>query len=97
MKNRIVALALMGVVMGATGIAHAEMQHGQHGQHGAKMFEKIDTDKDGAISKAESQAFHEARFAEMDANKDGKVTKEEGKAHHEKKRAEWQAKRDAAK
>ena len=97
MKHTMISAAVLSVMMAASGVAHAEMQHGQHGQHGAKMFEKIDTDKDGAISKAESQAFHEARFAEMDANKDGKVTKEEGKAHHEKKRAEWQAKRDAAK
>ena len=95
MKHRTLSLVLLSALIGTASIAHAEGER-HRGPHGEKMFEKIDTDGDGAISKAESMAFHEARFNEMDANKDGKVTKEEGKAHFEAKRAEWKAKRDAA-
>lgn len=60
---------------------------------GAKMFEKLDTNKDGVIDEAESIAKAKERFAEMDANKDGKVTKEEAVAHHDA----MKAKRDAYK
>lgn len=96
MKRNVLAVAILGTVIAASGAAYAKGPHGG-GHHGDKMFEKIDTNKDGAISKAESQAFHDAKFTGMDANKDGKVTKEESKAHFEAKRAEWKAKRDAAK
>lgn len=41
------------------------------------MFKKIDANGDGAISKAEFNAFNVKRFKEMDANKDGKVVREE--------------------
>lgn len=72
------------------------------------FFEKVDTNKDGQISKDEFMAADkdraENKFKEMDANGDGNVTKEEGKAHHEAKKAEWekrkaehQAKKDAEK
>ena len=57
--------------------------------HRQGMLEKIDADKDGAISKAEFMAFHEQRFAEMDTNSDGIISKAEGEA----KKAEWKAKR----
>ena len=95
MKQRTLSLVLLSALIGTAGIAHAEGGK-PRGPHGDKMFEKIDTNGDGAISKAESQAFHEARFNEMDANSDGKVTKDEAKAHFEAKRAEWKEKRDAA-
>jgi hypothetical protein len=52
------------------------------------MMDKIDTDHDGSISKAEFMAVQEKRFAELDTNGDGKITKEEGEA----KRKEWHAK-----
>jgi hypothetical protein len=40
---------------------------------GGRMFERLDSDKDGAISRAEWLAADEARFARCDANKDGKL------------------------
>lgn len=57
-------------------------------RHHGRMFEKMDTNSDGAVTKEEARTFHEKRFDEMDANKDGKVTKEETKAYFDKKREE---------
>lgn len=58
-----------------------------------KFFEKVDTDKDGKISRAEFAAKGDEMFKEADTNNDGFITKEEGKAAHEMRRAKWQAKR----
>ena len=77
--------------------ALAEDGGAKHGDRGARIFEKLDTDKDGKISEAEQVAHAKERFAAMDANKDGFVTKEEGKAHHEAKKAEWKKKREEMK
>lgn len=65
------------------------------GKEGGKhrYFEKLDTNKDGAISEAEFVEHSKARFKDMDGNGDGKVTQEESKAHHEAKKAEWKKKR----
>ena len=48
---------------------------GKHGQNGGKMM-RLDTDKDGAISKSE----YDARFTAMDTNKDGKIAGDEIKS-----------------
>jgi len=48
------------------------------------MFKQMDKNGDGAISKKEFDAFHNAQFREMDANKDGKITLEEMDAEHYK-------------
>lgn len=52
-------------------------------KHGM-MFEKMDTDKDGKISKQEWQAHHEKMFSELDGDSDGSITKEEMKAMDER-------------
>ena len=44
-----------------------------------RMFEKKDTNSDGAISKSEFMAHAEKKFAKMDADKSGSLTKEEVK------------------
>ena len=49
-------------------------------------MEKMDSNKDGSVSKAESQAHHDAMFAGIDTNKDGSVSKAEFDAHHAAKR-----------
>lgn len=58
------------------------------------MFEKMDTDKDGKISKQEWQAHHDKMFTELDADGDGSVTKDEMKAMHEKMMAKHGKMRD---
>jgi hypothetical protein len=51
-----------------------------------KFFDATDTNKDGALSKAEWQAAgrNPQGFAMMDSNKDGKVTRAEGQAAMQK-------------
>ncbi len=57
---------------------HSHEGHEGHGKH--KMWEMMDTNKDGAISKEEFDKAHSEKFKKMDANSDGKVTMEEKKA-----------------
>jgi hypothetical protein len=63
------------------------MRHGHKGEHGGQHFKQMDTDGDGAISRAEydvaGQKMNErrAKFFEMaDANKDGRLSREEMQA-----------------
>lgn len=66
---------------------------GRH--HGGGMLMMADTDKDGAISKAEADAL----FDKMDANHDGKIDRAEMAAFHkanmEQRKGEMKAKFDA--
>lgn len=68
-------IAAIALTIG-TGAAFAAM-------HGGKdHFARIDTDGNGAISKAEAETMSTERFTRMDADKSGSLTvKELGKAH----------------
>jgi Ca2+-binding EF-hand superfamily protein len=48
------------------------------------IFEAMDSNKDGLISKKEYDAYQKKHFKEMDANHDGKITIEEFEAAHAK-------------
>jgi hypothetical protein len=64
---------------------------GKHmGKHKGMMFEMMDTNHDGSVSKDEFTAHHTARFDKMDANHDGSVNKEEIEAYRAAKKAEWE-------
>ena len=78
------ALTLVGCAHGKKGCGKSckMMKKGHHGHHGEKMFEKLDTDKDGFISRTEYDAKHKDMFSMMDTNKDKKISKEEAMAHH---------------
>jgi len=81
-------IAVSGLILGA-GFAHADGEKcdsPMHNQTSASlqqgiMFKTVDTNGDGAISKAEFDAYyakHNAtHFNEMDANKDGKISPQE--------------------
>ncbi|MCD6034280.1 MAG: hypothetical protein K0R63_21 [Rickettsiales bacterium] len=62
-----------------------------------KMLAKLDTNKNGSISKEEFLANTEKRFAEMDTDGNGSVSKEELEAHHTAKIEKFKAKREAQK
>ncbi len=61
------------------------------GEHKGKMMERVDTDGNGSVSKAEFIAKHEAMFVKMDKDGNGELSKEEmknGKKHMRKKMKE---------
>ena len=69
----------------------------------AKMFAKLDVNKDGKLDAADRAARQSAmqakRFASLDANSDGSISKAEWDQHNadrEAKRAEWKEERSAA-
>jgi len=65
--------------------------HGDPAERAAKMLEKLDSDKDGALSKAEIEGhrFLDDKFTEVDTDADGKLTAAELTAfkatHHGRK------------
>jgi EF hand len=68
-----------------------------HQGRGDQMMRRMDTDKDGSVSKTELQAAQQKQlemFDRADTNKDGKLSAEERKAFYETMRAEHRAKRD---
>jgi EF hand len=70
--------------------------HGMRHNRGEQMMSRMDTDKDGSVSRAELQAAQVRQlemFDRADANKDGKLSAEERKAFYETMRAENRAKR----
>lgn len=93
MKKLMMLTAAALMVQAVPSIAQDGGKEHKRGKFVEHMVQKMDTDKDGAISEAEFQASSKTRFDAMDANKDGKLTQEEIKAHHEAKRAEWKAKK----
>jgi hypothetical protein len=67
--------ATLGLTAGA-----AMAEHHEGGYHKGKMMERVDTDGDGQISKAEFMAKHEEQFSKVDVNGDGMLSKDEMKA-----------------
>jgi Ca2+-binding EF-hand superfamily protein len=104
MANKVLITALVAGVALTTGAltgigaAFAGPDHGRGDGHGGRshdrMLEKLDTDKDGAVSKAEFEAKRNADFTAADTNKDGNVSAAELSAFHEKKMAERKAERE---
>jgi len=67
-----------GLALAGTAGAAQQLRHG-------KFFDKIDIDKDGAITREEARAAHARRFERLDANKDGTVSLEEFQAIAERR------------
>jgi Ca2+-binding EF-hand superfamily protein len=67
--------------------SHGGKRH--NAQHDKKqMWEEMDTDKDGSVSKTEFNASHEKKFKDLDANSDGKVSAAERDAFQKAKCSE---------
>lgn len=81
-SNRLMLLGgVIGLMLGAVAPAFADFG----------PWQKADTNKDGAIDRAEFDAQGAERFKAIDANGDGFVTSEEMKAFHEAQRAKFEA------
>ena len=68
--------ALIGAGLSTAALAERGDEQGMGGQQWLN-FETMDTDKDGAVTKAEADAFHAARVKVADTNADGKLSAEE--------------------
>lgn len=83
-------VAVIGAIAVAAAIPRAfandppKGAHDQHKARGDHMWQQLDSDKDGRISKAEADAGKRGRLAEhfgaIDANQDGFLTREEMQA-----------------
>ena len=94
-KTHLIYSAVIALMIGGIVPAMADGHGGGKGKHKNAMFEKLDTDKDGLVTKAEFMAHAEAKFAKMDADGNGSFTKEEAKAKHMEKKEARKARRDA--
>lgn len=91
-RTSIIVTTLIAGLVFTAGTASAKEGRGGKA-HGQKMFERVDTNKDGKITRAESEKAATARFAKMDANGDGVITLAEAKAAHEARKAKRAEKR----
>ncbi len=73
----VVLAASVSLAMADDGMMH-------RGDYADRMFDLMDTNHDGVVTKKEFDAFHDKWFKEMDANHDGKITREEMEAAHQK-------------
>ena len=83
-KTSLVAVALMGALMGSAALAEqGEMGMGMGGPAEgrgamlAEMFDSMDADKDGKLTYAEMEAHRKAEFDAADTNKDGSLSADE--------------------
>lgn len=89
-----IALVLAATVFAAgPALADKHGGPGHKGDRGARYLEKMDTDKDGKISRAEAVKAAEDRFDAGDADKDGFITADEMKAQHEAMKKKWEEKK----
>jgi Ca2+-binding EF-hand superfamily protein len=58
--------------------------HMAQGHWGDWMFDEMDANHDGIVTKREFDAYHDKWFKELDANHDGKITREERDAFRQK-------------
>ena len=74
--------------------------HGKRGHGPREAMVKLDTDKDGRISRTEATAGEgkmASRFDQMDANKDGFIDRADHEVRAKQRTDEWFAKADADK
>ena len=79
------AIAVLFAAATLATVALADKGPGGQGARGAmmlEMFDTMDADKDGKLTKAEMEAHRAAEFAAADTNSDGKLDAEELAAHH---------------
>ncbi len=77
--SRIASLTCFMLAVSAP-LAWAEEGMMRHGDFADRMFDEMDANHDGVVTKKEFDAYHDKRFKELDANHDGKITREEMEA-----------------
>lgn len=99
-KTTMILSSVLVLSLGAASLASAAgMQHGKgkgmgpRGMNIEQMFEDLDVNKDGQLTKEEIQAAGQARFKAADTDGDGFLSADELKAAAEKRAAERTAKR----
>jgi len=89
--------AITVLTLSATAATSAFAEHNGKHHYGHKgkdrMWERVDANKDGFVTREESLAANEQMFNKLDTNKDGKISKEERDAHFAEKKAKWEAKK----
>ena len=75
--SALIAAAAASAATPATGATPAPAPGARHAEWRQQFFDKIDTNHDGTISRAEYQAWVDSRFAKLDANGDGVVNADE--------------------
>jgi len=92
-------IALAAALLLGAGVAGAmppdgKKPHGAFRAHAEQAFDRLDTNEDGAISRAEFQAGVEDRFERLDANGDGAIDASEiAESEAAKARAQKRAER----
>ena len=84
--KKLLAMTALTLAFASPAMAH---DHGddKH-QKGGMMFEKLDLNNNGEITREEFQAFHETKFTEMDKDGSGVITPDEAEAA----KVEWKEK-----
>ena len=88
MKKTLTFALVTGLAFGST----AAFADGMHHGHGKHLWNKLDTNQDGKVTRDELNADVSALFDSVDANKDGKVTQDEASQFFAAKREEIKAK-----
>jgi len=73
---------------------HPEQRSQHSGKNLVEWLQKVDTNHDGQISKAEAESYAPRlakHFAEIDADHNGLISQDELKASHDARKAQWQA------
>ena len=78
-RTKILAASAAAVVLvGVGGAAIADGMHKRgHGKYVGKMFEMLDANKDGKVTKEEARSFRDSKFAEFDGDASGELSIEE--------------------
>lgn len=92
MKKVLMTVAAVALIS-APALAEHHGGGPEGGHHKGKMFEAMDENGDGMVSKDEFMASHMKRFEKMDTNADGNVSKEEIEAHRAAKREKMKEKK----
>ncbi len=93
-KNKVILVStLAALFVTSAGIAIAAKGPGGGPPSPDHMFERLDLNKDGEITREEADGAREARFKEADSNGDGLLSQEEMTAAREARSAERQQRR----